>query len=107
MPTAIAARIIATVIAAFAIAAPAAAQDNYPSRPVRIIVGFGAGASADTAARVVAQKLGQILGQQFIVENKPGAGGILGNDVVAKATPDGYMLGVMTCLLYTSPSPRD
>jgi tripartite-type tricarboxylate transporter receptor subunit TctC len=71
--------------------AGAAAQD-YPSRPVRIVVGFGPGASGDIAARVLAQKLGQILGQQFIVENRSGAGGNIATNYVAKAPKDGYTL---------------
>jgi tripartite-type tricarboxylate transporter receptor subunit TctC len=69
-----------------------AAAQNYPSRPVRIVVGFGPGASGDIAARVLAQKLGQILGQQFIVENRSGAGGNIATNYVAKAPKDGYTL---------------
>lgn len=71
---------------------PAASQDAYPSRPVRIIVGFGAGASADVTARVVAQKLSQTLGQQFVVENKPGAGSNIATEFVSQAPKDGYTL---------------
>ena len=102
-------RLIVTVAAFFAIAAPAIAQDNYPSRPVRIIVGFGAGASADTAARVVAQKLGQILGQQFIVENKPGAGSNIATEFVAQAPKDGYtlLLGTVANTINTTLAPQN
>ena len=102
-------RLIATIAALVAVAAPAAAQDNYPSRPVRIIVGFGAGASADTAARVVAQKLGQILGQQFIVENKPGAGSNIGTEFVAQAPKDGYtlLLGTVANTINTTLAPQN
>ncbi|MGE3923676.1 MAG: Bug family tripartite tricarboxylate transporter substrate binding protein [Lautropia sp.] len=69
----------------------AAAQD-YPTRPVRIVVPFAAGNSSDTATRLVAQHLTTGLGQAFVVENKPGAGAILGTDYGAKQPPDGYTL---------------
>jgi len=72
---------------------PAAAQD-WPTRTVRIIVPFGAGATPDTIARLIADRLQQKLGQPFIVENKPGASGMTGTDAVAKAEPDGYTIGV-------------
>ena len=74
-------------------AVPASAQD-WPARAVRIIVPFGAGATPDTIARLVADRLQQKLGQNFIVENKPGASGMTGTDAVAKADPDGYTIGV-------------
>ena len=76
--------------AAFA-ALPAAAQD-YPTRPVRIVVGFGAGSTADFAARAVAQKLSLKHGQQFVVEARPGAGSNLAAEFVARAPKDGYTL---------------
>jgi len=72
---------------------PAAAQD-WPTRTVRLIVPFGAGATPDTIARLIADRLQQKLGQNFIVENKPGASGMTGTDAVAKAEPDGYTIGV-------------
>lgn len=72
---------------------PAAAQD-WPTKTVRIIVPFGPGATPDTIARLIADKLQQKLGQNFIVENKPGASGMTGTDAVAKAEPDGYTIGV-------------
>jgi tripartite-type tricarboxylate transporter receptor subunit TctC len=68
------------------------ADDAYPVRPVRIIVGFGPGASADIAARVLAQKLGETLGQQFIVEDRPGGGSNIATEYVARASKDGYVL---------------
>ena len=68
------------------------AQDDYPNRPVRIIVPFAPGGSTDVVARILADKLGTEMKQGFIVENKPGAGGNIGADAVAKATPDGYTL---------------
>jgi tripartite-type tricarboxylate transporter receptor subunit TctC len=71
---------------------PAPAQGDYPSRTVRIIVGFGAGAAADTPARLLAQKLSQSLGQQFVVENKPGAGSNIAAEFVSRSPADGHML---------------
>ena len=65
---------------------------NFPSRPVKIIVGFAPGGGSDIVARVLAQKLSDAWGQSVVVENKTGASGIIGADAVAKATPDGYML---------------
>jgi tripartite-type tricarboxylate transporter receptor subunit TctC len=76
-------------------ALPAAAQ-NYPTRPVRIIVPFAAGGSADVYARFLAQRLPDILGQSFVVENRPGAGAVIGTEVVAKSPPDGYTLLLMS-----------
>jgi tripartite-type tricarboxylate transporter receptor subunit TctC len=67
-------------------------QNDYPSRTVRIVIGFGAGGGTDTVARIVAQKLQETLGGTFLVENKPGAGGRLAPDTVAKSTADGYTL---------------
>jgi tripartite-type tricarboxylate transporter receptor subunit TctC len=69
-----------------------AQQADYPTRTVRIVIGFGAGGGTDVIARIVAQKLQETLGGAFLVENKPGAGGRLAPDTVAKATADGYTL---------------
>ena len=68
----------------------AAAQDAWPSRPIRIMVGFGAGGGTDVATRIVAEPLGEVLGQRIVVENKPGAGGTIAGDLIAKSTKDGY-----------------
>jgi len=81
-------------LAMLALALPgyAHAADKYPSKPVRIIVPYVAGGAADITTRVIAQKLSDRLGASFVVENKPGANGMIGTDFVAKAKPDGYTL---------------
>ena len=78
---------------AIVLTAPASAQD-YPSRQIRLVVPFAAGGPADTVTRIVAQPIGTALKQNVIIENKGGAGGVAGVDTVAKATPDGYTIGV-------------
>lgn len=85
------------LLAAGGLAAPALAQEAaWPSRPVRIIVPFGAGGSADIAARNVAEALTQELGQPFVVENRPGAGATIGTEAAARSAPDGYTLLMMS-----------
>src|ERR1700704_3923843 len=76
-------------------AAMAAAQP-YPTKPVSILVPFAPGGPANIYARVVGEKLQGVLGQSFVVENKPGAGSIIGTDAVAKSAPDGYTLLMMS-----------
>jgi tripartite-type tricarboxylate transporter receptor subunit TctC len=88
-------RLAAIALLGLTLASPVAAQD-YPSRPVRFIVPFGAGGPADVYARVLAQHLSEQLKQNFIVEDRPGAGSIIGTDAVAKSAPDGYTLLVMS-----------
>lgn len=83
--------IIGTVLA---LAGAAAKADEWPSRPVRIIVPFAAGGSGDTLARVVSQHLSTALKQQFVVENRPGGGGIIGTQQFLAAPPDGYTIGI-------------
>lgn len=83
----------ALVAALLAIGATAShAQDNYPARPVKIMIAFPVGGLLDTVSRVVGEKLSQQLGQQFIIEARPGAGGTIATQAVAKAEPDGYTL---------------
>jgi tripartite-type tricarboxylate transporter receptor subunit TctC len=82
--------IAAAAFALVFVQTPANAQD-WPSKPVRILVGFGAGGGTDVATRVVADGLSKVLGQQFVVENRVGAGGTIAGGVVAKADKDGYM----------------
>ena len=97
-------RITAYVIPAFVLAlgvSQAKAQaTRYPERPIKIVVGFAPGGGTDVAARVVAQKLTESLGQSVLVENRPGASGMIADEAVAKAAPDGYtlMLGTQTTL---------
>jgi tripartite-type tricarboxylate transporter receptor subunit TctC len=74
--------------------AQAQPDDEWPTHPVRIIVPFGAGGAGDTLARIVAQHLSESLGQPFIVEDRPGAGGIVGTQQIAAAVPDGYTIGI-------------
>jgi tripartite-type tricarboxylate transporter receptor subunit TctC len=90
-------RSILALTAVVALVTPAVAQDaRWPSRPVKIVVTFPPGGTSDLVARLLAPKLSTAFGQQFIVENRPGAAGIIGSDVVAKAAPDGYTLLVST-----------
>jgi tripartite-type tricarboxylate transporter receptor subunit TctC len=84
---------IGIVLAAW-LAGPASAQE-YPTRPVRMVVPFPPGAASDFLARVLGQKLGEAWGQQFVVDNRPGAGGLIGGTLVAKATPDGYTIALV------------
>src|SRR5712691_3143972 len=85
-------RFAALVALALLGAAPTAQAEDFPARPVRIIVGFGPGASADITARVLANRMSQIVGQQFVVKNKPGAGSSIAAEFVARAPKDGYTL---------------
>jgi len=88
------ARFAAVGVLVAAAVAPGAAAQEWPARPVRIVAPFAPGGSADTLGRIVAEKLAARLSQSFVVENRPGAGGLIGSEAVAKAPPDGYMLVV-------------
>jgi len=90
--------LLASLVLALAALCPGAAtaQDKWPSRPVTVIVPFAAGGNTDVMARIFAEHLGKRLGQQFVIENKPGAGGVTGLNAAAKAAPDGYTVAVAT-----------
>jgi len=81
--------------AAAMLAGPAAAQE-WPQRPIRIIIPFGPGGGSDIIGRIIGQSLQEKLGQPVVIENRPGAGGTLGNEAIARADKDGYTLGIMT-----------
>src|SRR5829696_7455736 len=91
-------RTLAAAIAVVATAAASHAQSTapapWPSKPIRMIVTFPPGGSADATVRIVAPKLGERLGQQVVVDNRPGAGGNIGLTALAKSDPDGYTIGV-------------
>jgi tripartite-type tricarboxylate transporter receptor subunit TctC len=99
-------------LAAVAVTLPSATRNvwaqTYPTRPVRIIVGFPAGVAPDIVARVIGQALSDRLGQQFVIENRPGAGSNIGTEIVIKAPPDGYTLllavssGAINATLYSN-----
>jgi tripartite-type tricarboxylate transporter receptor subunit TctC len=97
------AHVLATIGGALAFLATAEAQ-NYPNRPVRIIVPFAAGGAVDSVARIIGSKLTESFGQPVIVENRPGAGGNLAADAVSKSAPDGYTILLTTNGQAISPS---
>ena len=84
--------------------AAASAQENWPARPIRMIIPFGAGGPTDVVGRVVFDRMSQQLGQRIVVENRTGAGGVAGADVVAKAPPDGYTMLYGTVSLALTPA---
>ncbi|MES2712057.1 MAG: tripartite tricarboxylate transporter substrate-binding protein, partial [Pseudomonadota bacterium] len=88
--------IAASALTARQLATPALAQAPWPNRTIRLVVPFTPAGTTDIAARILAERLTQRLGQNVIVENRPGAGGNLGSDVVAKSEPDGYSLLMCT-----------
>ena len=86
--------VIAAALLGALAALPAAAQEAFPSRPIRFVVPFAAGGPSDIVARIMAPRMQQTLGQPVVVDNRPGAGGVTGVDVVAKAPGDGYVFGI-------------
>jgi len=91
------------LVAALAVAAGTVAfADTYPSRPITLVVGFPAGGGADAVARIVGEKLGRVLSQAVIIDNRPGAGTTLASELVSRAQPDGYTLLLGTANLYGS-----
>jgi tripartite-type tricarboxylate transporter receptor subunit TctC len=98
-------RLLLTAPAVLTVMLPQAlAQDNYPNRPIRMVVAIPAGSGTDTVARLIAQGLSERLGRQVVVENRPGAGTIIGNETVAKAKPDGYTLLMNGAALTIAPA---
>jgi tripartite-type tricarboxylate transporter receptor subunit TctC len=99
------ARILILATLLFVAAAPLGARaDNFPSRPLHLIMPYSPGGIVDFAGRVVAQKLGEVLGQPVVAENRPGAGGIVGVDYVARAAPDGYNMVIMDPAIVINPT---
>jgi len=87
-------RIVALAVL-FALSAQARAQD-YPTQPIHMVIPFGPGGGSDIVGRILAQQLQEKLGQPVVVDNRPGAGGTIGNDVIARSPKDGYTIGIMT-----------
>ncbi len=98
----LAARIAIGCLLAAIVDAPVAAQPtDYRRKPVQVVVALQAGSASDVAVRVLAEKLAASLGQQFVVDNVPGASGVLGASRVAKSSPDGYLLGAFNNGVFT------
>src|SRR5947208_14848822 len=100
---------LALLLAAFGLQSGDANAQSYPNKPVRLIVPFAAGGAVDVLARLLGAKLSEAIGQPVLVENRPGVGGNLGADAVAKSPPDGYMIlptpngQAITRTLYSNP----
>ena len=97
-------RIATVVFAGVAIWLPVSRAQTYPSKPVRIVVPFPPAGAVDIVGRVLGEKLAQSMGQPFVVENRAGAGGIVGSEVVARATADGYTLLAVSSAHATNPT---
>src|SRR5215212_7701958 len=83
------------LLAAGACATAAIGADSYPTKPIRMVVPFPPGAASDFLARTLGQKLNELYGQQVVIDNRPGAGGIVGSTLVVKSVPDGYTIGMV------------
>lgn len=99
-------RLVVSACLAFALAGSAGAQD-WPAKPIRVIVPFGAGSGTDIVPRIVLEQVGARLGQSMVIENRPGAGSTTGTAMVAKAEPDGYTLLVTSSALTVTPAIYD
>src|SRR5512140_267907 len=84
--------LLTSLLATATVAPQPAGAQPYPTRPIKVIVPFSPGGAVDGPMRVIAQELGRRLGQQVVIENKPGAGAMIGAEIVAKSPPDGYTL---------------
>src|SRR4051794_20482768 len=89
--------------AAFALASGISTAQTYPSKPVRVVIPWPPGGSNDIVGRIVAQKLSEVEGQQFIVDNRGGAAGTIGSELVAKSPPDGYTVMVHSATHVANP----
>ncbi|HEY1982301.1 MAG TPA: tripartite tricarboxylate transporter substrate-binding protein, partial [Xanthobacteraceae bacterium] len=89
-------QIVAVAVAAFSMSLNTARAETYPSKPIHLIVPFAAGGGVDICARVIGQRMSESLGQPVIVENRPGAGTIVGAEYVARSAPDGYTIMMTT-----------
>src|SRR4030095_11918564 len=87
----------------FACWAPIVAAQTYPARPIHMIVPLAAGSAVDNAMRILTERMAQNLGQNIVIDNQPGAAGLIGAERVAKATPDGYTIGGFTDSIKTMP----
>src|SRR5262249_28619194 len=85
-------RLVLLLVSALCLAASAAAQEKYPARPIKVLVPYAPGGAVDIVTRIVTEQMRQTLGQAFVVENKPGANGILAIQDMARARPDGYTI---------------
>jgi tripartite-type tricarboxylate transporter receptor subunit TctC len=97
-------RLAKAAVVLLALTSVAAAADDYPNRPVRLIVPFPPGGSNDVVGRLVARQLSEQLGQQVFVDNRGGAGGVIGTEATAKAAPDGYTLGIVSIAHAVNPA---
>jgi tripartite-type tricarboxylate transporter receptor subunit TctC len=99
-PRGVRAALAAFMLAGAALAGSPAAAQEWPSRPIRILVGFGAGGGTDVTSRIIGDALSEVMGQPIVVENKPGAGGTIAGDIIAKGPKDGYN-AVMVSVAHT------